>query len=103
MRSKTVIMIVNRNYTEKSKAILEDMKQAKWIDLIGYGTCDSPGHNAKYLTFSFMDKSRNKIGGFSQTQVNETKNSYKMEKMGFEKGLKSLKDEGIIPQQIITD
>ena len=40
--------IVNRNYIEKSKAILEDVKQAKLIDLSGDGRCDSPGHNAKY-------------------------------------------------------
>ena len=32
------------------------MKQAKSIDLSGDGRCDSPGHNAKYLIYSFMDK-----------------------------------------------
>ena len=37
--------IVNRNYIEKSKAILEDMKQAKSIHLSGDGRCNSPGHN----------------------------------------------------------
>ena len=95
--------IVNRNYIETSKAILEDMKQAKSIDLSGDGRCDSPGHNAKYLTYSFMDKSTNKIGTFSITQVTEDGNSNRMEKMGFEKALKSLKDEGIIPEQITTD
>ena len=80
--------IVNRNYIEKSKAILEDVKQAKLIDLSGDGRCDSPGHNAKYLTYSFMDKSANKIGAFSLTQVTEVGNSNRMEKMGFEKALK---------------
>ena len=55
---------MNRNYIEKSKAILEDIKQAKSIDLT---------------------------------------DSNRMEKMVFEKTLKSLKDEGIIPEQITTD
>ena len=50
-----------------------------------------------------MDKSTNKIGAFSLTQVTEAANSNRMEKMGFEKALKSLKDEGIIPEQITTD
>ena len=43
------------------------MKQAKLIDLSGDGRCDSPGHDAKYLTYPFMDKSTNKIGAFSLT------------------------------------
>ena len=36
-------------------------------------------------------------------QVTEAGNSNRMEKMGFEKALKSLKDEGIIPEQITTN
>ena len=65
------------------------MKQAKSIDLSVDGRCDSPEHNAEYLTYSFMDKSRNNIGAFSLTQVTEAGNSNRMEKMGFEKTLKS--------------
>ena len=79
------------------------MKQPKSIDLSGDGRCDSPGHNAKYLTYSFKDKSANKIGAFSLTEVTKAGNSNRMEKMGFEKALKLLKDEGIIPKQITTD
>ena len=50
-----------------------------------------------------MDKNRNKILAFSLTQVSEAGNSNRMEKMGFEKSLRLLKNEGIIPQQITTD
>ena len=71
------------------------MKQAKSIDLSGDGRCDSLGRNAKYLTYSFMDKSTNKFGEFSLTQVTEAGNSNRMEKMGFEKALKSLKHEAV--------
>ena len=45
------------------------MKQTKSIDLSGDGRCDSPGHHVKYLTYSFTNKSTNKIGAFSLTQV----------------------------------
>ena len=79
------------------------MKQTKSIDLSGDGRCDSPGHHVKYLTYSFMNKSTNKIGAFSLLQVTKAGNSNRMEKMGFEKALKSLNDEGIIPEQITTD
>ena len=64
------------------------MKQAKSIGLSGDGRCDSPGHNAKHLIYSFMGKSTNKIGAFSLTQVTEAGNFSRMEKMGFEKALK---------------
>ena len=50
-----------------------------------------------------MDMSTNKIGAFSQTQFTEAGNSNRMEKIGFEKALKSLKDEGIVPEQITAD
>ena len=50
-----------------------------------------------------MDKSTSNFGAFSLTQVTEAGNSNKTEKIGFEKALKSLKDEGIIPVQITTD
>ena len=68
------------------------MKQVKSINLSGDGRCGSPGHNATY-----------KIGAFFLTQVTEAENFNRMERMGFEKALKSLKDEGVVPEQIATD
>ena len=88
----------------KSKAIIEEIKEGEnIIDLSGDGRCDSPGHNAKYLSYSFIDKSTNKIVAFSLTQVTEAGNSNTMEKMGFKKALVSLKNQGINPEQITTD
>ena len=77
---------MNRNYIEKSKAILEDMKQAKSIGLSGDGRCGSRENNAKYFTYSFMDNSTNKLRAFSLTQVNKTGNSNRMENMGIVEG-----------------
>ena len=79
---------MNRNFIEKSKTIFEDMKQAKLINLSGDGRCDSPGQNAKYLTYSLMDTNTNKIGAFSLMQVTEAVNSNRIEKMRFKKALK---------------
>ena len=41
------------------------------------------GHNAKCLTYSFMDQITNKIAAMTITQVTEAKNSNNMEKVGF--------------------
>ena len=96
--------IVNKTFMLKSKAIIEEIKEGgNIIDLSGDGRCDSPGHNAKYLTYSFIDKSTNKIVTFSLTQVTEAGNSNRMEKTGFKKALASLKNQGINPEQITTD
>ena len=61
--------IVNKNYIKMSKSMLEEVKEKGTCYLSGDGRCDSPGHNAKYLTYSFMDKNTNKIVTFSLTQV----------------------------------
>ena len=79
--------IVNKNYIKMSKSILEEVKEKGPCYLSRNGRCDSPGHNAKYLTYSFMDKNTNKIVAFSLTQVAEAGNSNRMEKMGFGKSL----------------
>ena len=69
--------------------------------LNGDGRCDSPGHNAKYLKYLFMDKETGKIAAMSLIQVSEVDNSNQMEKKGFIKTLQMFKD--IIPMQITTD
>ena len=82
----------------KSNAIIDEIKEeGNLTNLSGNGRCDSPGHNAKYLTYSFMDKNTNKIVAFSLTQVTEAGNSNRMEKMGFKKALTLLKHQGIYP------
>ena len=55
------------------------MKRRGNCCLSGDGRCDSPGHNSKYLTYSFM------------------------EKKGFIKRLQMYKDENITSTQITTD
>ena len=50
-----------------------------------------------------MDKFTNRILAFSLTQVTEAGNSNRMEKVGFRKVFSTVKGDGIIPSQIITD
>ena len=79
------------------------MKEQGSCRLSGDGRCDSPGHNAKYLTYSFMDQITNKIAAMTITQVTEAKNSNNMEKVGFIKRLKFLRTNGMTVDQIRTD
>ena len=56
------------------------------MNLIGDGRCDSPGHNAKYCTFT-MITDEGKVAYFSLVQVNEVTSSNAMEEEGFERCL----------------
>ena len=62
------------------------------VNLNGDGRCDSPGHNAKYGTYTFKDSDTGKIVSFSVVQVTETTSSNAMEKEGFVRCISSLKN-----------
>ena len=76
------------------------MKRRGNCCLSGDDRCDSRGHNAKYLTYLFMDKEAGKIAAMSLIQVSEVDNSNQMEKKGFIKILQMFKNENITPTQI---
>ena len=50
------------------------------MTLAGDGRCDSPGHSAKYGTYTVLDVKSNKIVDFKVVSVCEVKNSNAMEK-----------------------
>ena len=74
--------VVQERYCRENNSILNQLKEQDSCRLSGDGSCDSPGHNAKYLTYSFMDQITNKIAAMTITQVTEVKNSNDMEKVG---------------------
>ena len=78
------------------------LKQKRPRQLCGDGRCDSPGRNAKYMTYSMLDQETNNVISMSMTQVTEAGNSNNMEKMGFIKVLNELKEK-IEIKQITTD
>ncbi|XP_064480534.1 uncharacterized protein LOC135394033 [Ornithodoros turicata] len=80
--------------------------QDKPVDLLGDGRCDSPGHCAKYMTYTFMEAHSKKIVSSVQVQVGESPDvasSTNMEKVGFVRCLDELKSNHIIVASITTD
>ena len=102
-QSRYLACVVQERYCRENNSILNQLKEQGSCYLSGDGRCDSPGHNTKYLTYSFMDQITNKIAAMTITQVTEAKNSNKMEKVGFIKGLKFLRTNGVTVDQITTD
>ena len=95
--------VVQERYCRENNSILNQLKEHGSCCLRGDGRCDSPGHNAKYLTYSFMDQITNKIAAMTVTQVTDAKNSNNVETVGFIKGLKFLRTNGVTVDQITTD
>ena len=69
----------------------------------GDGRRDRPGHNAKYLTYTFLEHSINKIVAMSVTRFTECGNSNRMEKYGFPKVLHGMEARDINIKQITID
>ena len=92
--------VVQERYCRENSSVLNQLKKQGSGCLSGHGRCDSPRHNAKYLTYSFMDLITIKIDALTRTQVTEAKNSNNAEKVVFIKGLKLLRTNGVTVDQI---
>ena len=61
---------VEKTYREKQSSLLDSIKdEGKELILGGYGRCDSPGHSAKYGSYSLMDLEQNEILDSQLVQV----------------------------------
>jgi hypothetical protein len=69
----------------------------------GDARCCTPGHCAKFSSYSIMDLDSSKILDVQLLQVNEVRNSNAMECVGLQRSLKVLLDSGITIASITTD
>lgn len=69
----------------------------------GDGRCDSPGHSAKYGSYTIMDASQKKVLDMQLVQCNETGSSNAMELEGLKRCLQYLQDKGLNIATIVTD
>ena len=110
--------IAERTFYEVQKDLLWPVVQEAWkihkeslhrelrgtdLKFAGDGRCDSPGHTAKYGTYSLKDCATDKLVEFAVIQKSEVKNSSVMEKEGLLRCLDSLKESNLKIAQIATD
>ena len=74
----------------KEQTIIFSNSDEKEFILCGDGRCDSPGHNAKYLTYFLYDQIQIKVVAISLTQVTEVGSSNRKEKTGLVKTLQAV-------------
>ncbi|XP_077092453.1 uncharacterized protein LOC143744676 [Siphateles boraxobius] len=64
---------------------------------------DSPGHSAKFGSYTLMDMENNSIVDLQLIQSNEVGGSYHMEKEGLKRCLDKLESSGLVVDYIVTD
>lgn len=73
------------------------------LKLGGDARCSSPGHTAKYGSYTLMDAQTSKVIDVQLVQSNEVKNSYGMELEGLKRALHHLQEEGMTISDLVTD
>ena len=95
--------VTNEAWEEEQATILSNCSDRN-IVYSGDGRWDSPGHNAKYLTYSLFDQDMQKVSSVSVTQVTEVDGvSSRMEKAGLIKVLDDVKSQNVNISQLTTD
>ncbi|XP_067310591.1 uncharacterized protein [Pseudorasbora parva] len=84
-------------------ATLEQLRQQQNVILGGDMRADSPGHSAKYGSYTMMDLRNNMIIDLQLIQSNEVGGSYCMEMEGLKRSLALLKERGVTLDSIVTD
>ncbi|XP_054773944.2 uncharacterized protein LOC129282034 [Lytechinus pictus] len=88
---------------KEQRKLINEIPEGEPLILGGDGQSDSPGHCAKYGSYTLMDLKRNKILDVQLVQSNEVRNSNAMELEGLARGLTSLKEKGVNIRMLVTD
>ena len=102
IQNKYLFPVVNKAWIEERSSVLDEVKNNGPVNLIGDGRCDSPGHNAKYCTYTMMTD-EGKVAAINVIQVTEVTSSNAMEKEGFERCIQDLAREEVTIKRIATD
>ena len=97
-----LIPVVDKAWKDHQDSLLNEVKKVPKLDICGDGRCDSPGHCAKYGTYTVMDENTNKVLDFEVVQVTEVSSSNAME-AGCNRVLNNLKEKGVKVRCLTTD
>ncbi len=103
IQSSVLIPVVNEAWTAEKLQIQAELRACDSVVLAGDGRCDSPGFNAKFCTYTFMNNADSRIVDFELVQVTQTGTSQSMEKYGFCKSLDRLLETGVKVETVVTD
>ena len=82
--------MINQAWKSNQLKILSQAKQDSRVNACGDGRSDSPGHSAKYGTYTVINEETGKVIAFSVIQVSEVTSLNAMEFNGCKRTLNSL-------------
>ena len=82
-QQKYLFPVINEAWAAESTRQVEMLNGKRAVNLDGDGRCDSPGHSAKFGTYTLMDDDTGNVVAFNVVQVSEVTSSNAMEKEGF--------------------
>lgn len=84
LRREYVVPAIAKEWEKEQNLVIASIREkGEPVMLAGDGRADSPGHSAKYGTYTMMNVDTDKIVDFEVVQVMDVKNSNAMEKQGF--------------------
>ena len=89
-QDKLLFPVINQAWKSNQLEILSQAKQVSHVNTCGDGRSDSPGHSAKYGTYTIMNEGTGQVIAFSVIQVSEVTSSNAMEFEGCKRTLNSL-------------
>lgn len=102
-QKKYLIPVVNEAWEAESRRQIDKLTGKAVVNLDGDGRCDSPGHCAKYGTYTLMDDDTGDVVAFNVVQVSEVTSSNAMEKEGFSRCIEMLESNDVTITRIATD
>lgn len=104
LRKKFVFPVIEKAWNKEQNALMTTKKSDQSeVVLCGDGRCDSPGHSAKYCTYTFLDVQSQKIIDFKVISCTQVSSSNTMEIKGFKEALNSIEQNGVKVTTICTD
>ena len=104
IREQYIFPVVRTTWQQQQQEIFSELKDREGgAVLAGDGRCDSPGHSAKYCTYTFLDVRSQKVIDFNVVSVSQVANSNQTEKKGFVNTLANIEANDIEVKLISTD
>ncbi|XP_062588586.1 uncharacterized protein LOC134250245 isoform X2 [Saccostrea cucullata] len=88
---------------QQASYVQEARASGRQLHLGGDGRADTPGHCAKFGSYTLMDLAENVVVDLQLIQSNEVGGSCLMEKEGLIRGVRYLEENGLPISQIVTD
>ncbi|XP_071818894.1 uncharacterized protein [Apostichopus japonicus] len=96
--------VIQHVWQKKQDEIFDDLKEIGIpLNLDGDGRRDSPGHSAKYGSYTFLDLDWNKVIHQELVQSNEVSNSNAMELEALKRGLQFFEENQVEVASLVTD